>query len=431
MAVLSMLSIAPVNAYEVSGVLSVEEVDYWWIYNVNEGDLVLLVVETDTTCMWESRLYYSNLTLLGETFQGDTHIYEFISDKADDYLLRLYTEYCSFNYTIESKYQNISEQLMYTNAGVLSVEEVDYWWIYNVNEGDLVLLVVETDTTCMWESRLYYSNLTLLGETFQGDTHIYEFISDKADDYLLRLYTEYCSFNYTIECIACMRVTPPPEIKDLKTAWKNATFVLGTSEPYGPLPWGALIDDTIGSIDLAVALASYGTPTSAFDVEVLEWNGTRFNWKPGSPSTVIAVGGTAVNLVSYEYNSYTHFKLSVAGEYVELNVDADGIDHIRLYFSPQRYVIHCANGSDVQYDSEENDFAEVYAYYDAVDDKYVFLVMGICAEGTIGACRYLADNLHSFPTDVANAEGIILRWYDTDMDGIARGNEMTVVATYP
>jgi len=57
--------------------------------------------------------------------------------------------------------------------------------------------------------------------------------------------------------------------------------------------------------------------------------------------------------------------------------------------------------------------------------------MGMCAEGTHGACRYLARNLDAFSSDVANAEGIILRWNDTDGDGVAEGEEMKVLATYP
>ena len=61
----------------------------------------------------------------------------------------------------------------------------------------------------------------------------------------------------------------------------------------------------------------------------------------------------------------------------------------------------------------------------------MFLVMGMCAEGTHGACRYLARNLDAFSSDVANAEGIILRWNDTDGDGVAEGEEMKVLATYP
>lgn len=59
------------------------------------------------------------------------------------------------------------------------------------------------------------------------------------------------------------------------------------------------------------------------------------------------------------------------------------------------------------------------------------LVMGMRVEGTLGACRYLANNLDSFPSPIANAEGIILRWYDLDGDGEANAEEMAIIVTYP
>ncbi|MCW4041697.1 MAG: lamin tail domain-containing protein [Candidatus Bathyarchaeota archaeon] len=220
-------------------------------------------------------------------------------------------------------------------------------------------------------------------------------------------------------------------IGDLSTLWKNAFLVTGTSEPYGPLPWGALVDDTVGANDFTTALNSYGNPSSTSDVDVAEWVGQGFSWKFGSPTTLIVIGGTAVNLVSYQYNSLIHFDLNVTDEYIELKIDRNGIDYIRLYFNPRQYVIHYSNDAESQYDFEENDFAEVYALFDPFNNKHLFFVMGMRAEGTLGACRYLANNLDSFPSQKANAEGIILQWYDSDGDGVATGDEMTELATYP
>ena len=57
--------------------------------------------------------------------------------------------------------------------------------------------------------------------------------------------------------------------------------------------------------------------------------------------------------------------------------------------------------------------------------------MGICAEGTVGACRYLAMNLESFSMDIAEPEGITLQWYNSNGDRVAPGEEMTVIATCP
>lgn len=221
------------------------------------------------------------------------------------------------------------------------------------------------------------------------------------------------------------------KIGDLKTTWKNAVIVVGTSEPYGPLPWGALIDDTIGANNLATALSYYGSPSSDSDNEVADWIENSFSWKPDSPTSLIAVGGTAVNLVSYEYNFHSHFDLSVTGEYIELNIAYDGIDYIRLYFEPKQYLVRYSDTTEMLYTFEDNDFASAYAFFDSTNSKHVFLIMGMCAEGTVGACRYLAMNLDTFPSDVANAESIILHWYDSNSDGVALGEEMTVIATYP
>jgi hypothetical protein len=201
---LSMVSIVPVNAYIVFGSLSAYDVDYWWVNGVSKGDTVLLGIQADTFPYdWHSRLYYSNLTLFNGTDRYDTHIYQFIADKTDDYLLRLTADFdLSFDYNIESNH-TISEQPLLTASGNLSPYEVDYWWVNGVSKGDIVLLSIQADTFPYdWQSQLYYyCDLTLLYETDTYDTHIYQFIADKTGDYMLELTAEFSlSFDYTIEC---------------------------------------------------------------------------------------------------------------------------------------------------------------------------------------------------------------------------------------
>lgn len=220
-------------------------------------------------------------------------------------------------------------------------------------------------------------------------------------------------------------------IGDLTTVWRNAVLVRGTSAPYGPLPWGALSEDTAGVNTLLTALSSYGSPSSAFDMDVAEWVDQRFHWTPSAPTALIAVGGSVVNLVSYAYNQLLPFNLTVTEEYIELRVDWDGVAFIRLHFDPQHYVLHYSNDTEAYYAFEDHDFAVVSVCFDSINNKHMFFVMGMCADGTLGACRYLESTLNSFPSETANAEALLLHWNDADSNGEANGDEMTSVATYP
>ena len=66
--------------YEVSGYLDASECDYWWIRNVDKGDLALLTINGGGLS-WQSRLCYSNLTVVKNMSEGGTHIYEFFANK--------------------------------------------------------------------------------------------------------------------------------------------------------------------------------------------------------------------------------------------------------------------------------------------------------------------------------------------------------------
>ncbi len=88
----------------------------------------------------------------------------------------------------------------YRELGTLPAYNPDYWSVSNVTKGDLVLLNIQVNVTdCIWQSRLYYSNLTEIQTINDDGTHIYEFHADATGDYLLRLYDEH-GLNYTVEC---------------------------------------------------------------------------------------------------------------------------------------------------------------------------------------------------------------------------------------
>jgi len=183
-----------------SGYLYSREVDYWWVINVTEGDMVLLNIQTGTPFDWRSRLYYSNLTEIDTIKQPYTHTYQFIANETDDLLLELIASSLSFSYTIQCSHLVLEQTMMYTKSEHLSAREVDYWWVINVTEGDMVLLNIQTGTPFDWRSRLYYSNLTEIDTIQKPYTHIYRFIANQTDDYLLKLIAYGFSFSYTIEC---------------------------------------------------------------------------------------------------------------------------------------------------------------------------------------------------------------------------------------
>ena len=156
---LSLLGMVSVNAHTTSGDLSVGEVDYWWISGVDKDDPVLVNIQTDSS-FWESRVYYSNLTLIEEIYSGGTHIHEFIANKTDAYMIRLYSPYYSFNYTVESTH-SISEQQPDTSPPVISVVSPENK-SYPVNDIRLTLTVSEP-TSWIGYSLNEQTNLTITG----------------------------------------------------------------------------------------------------------------------------------------------------------------------------------------------------------------------------------------------------------------------------
>jgi hypothetical protein len=264
-----------------SGNVTLYDVDYWWISNVNQGEQVLVNIQNSIWDWWTTVIYYSNLTEVPYQNLGNlgTHIHQFIASKADNYLLRIDGDIDSvFNYTIESTHP-VAEQTMYTKSGIHIANSVNYHTLSGVSKGDKVLVDVQQDVRDWWTTVIYYSNLTEVPYQNLGNlgTHMHQFVVDKTDTYLLRI-TSGTSFNYTIESTHPIDAgqLPPTEIRFVLTpnpATVGGTVLLqgtltsnGNPVPSAPVtiklgvtPVGTLITNSTGWFKASGSVASAGS----------------------------------------------------------------------------------------------------------------------------------------------------------------------------
>jgi hypothetical protein len=191
-------------AFVEYGHLDEDEVDYWWVLNVTEGDFVLVSIGAESgVWVWESLLYHdSNFTApIDRIYTEDTHIHDFVANETGDYLLRLYTNYVDFEYTVECITHQVDEQLMYAKLGYLPDDQVDHWWVPDINKDDMILLSVCAESgVWVWESLVYDPEGEQIDRIYTEDTHIHELVANETGDYLLVLSTSYTGFNYTLKC---------------------------------------------------------------------------------------------------------------------------------------------------------------------------------------------------------------------------------------
>jgi hypothetical protein len=103
----------------------------------------------------------------------------------------------------------------YSYAGNLSDLDVDYWWIPNVSKDEIVLMSIVPDSGVWYVSSLSYSNLTEFQSTWAYGTHNHDFVADKTDTYLLKIYANGGALNFTIKhsaraCLIRFSVEPNP-----------------------------------------------------------------------------------------------------------------------------------------------------------------------------------------------------------------------------
>jgi hypothetical protein len=185
-------------AYTAYGTLSLYDVDYWWIPNINGAEVILASIVQDETVCYESWLCFSNLTVLQDRWCSGTHNHDFVAPEAGSYLLKIHAAYGGFNYTIYCDHP-VREEPMQTVHGSLSQGEEYNYWIPSIAKDQVFLMSTFQDEAVCYESLLYYSNLTELQERWCSGTHNHDFVADKTDTYLLKIKATYGGLNYTIK----------------------------------------------------------------------------------------------------------------------------------------------------------------------------------------------------------------------------------------
>ena len=200
------------NAFEVTGVMSTNELNYWKFY-ANAGDLVLIGVDCNAGSApgWTSSLYYSNTTVFQSiSLTTNAHNHMFVAPYSGLYLMVLSSLTNGFNYTVVSSHQMIVAT-PFKETGVMSTNELNYWKFY-ANAGDLVLIGVDCNAGSApgWTSSLYYSNTTVFQSiSLTTNAHNHMFVAPYSGLYLMVLSSLTNGFNYTVVSSHQMIVATP------------------------------------------------------------------------------------------------------------------------------------------------------------------------------------------------------------------------------
>ena len=190
-----------------------------------------------------------------------------------------------------------------------------------------------------------------------------------------------------------LSVFPWPFIQD--GVANNTSVVIGESKPHGPVG-AAQTTDTIGGILITERLAresSSGALKAAIDSWMVKYDSSSGNVTLLDNTTnLIIVGSPGINVLGYYYNSLRDrfgeplvpvlFLVNSAESYNYLYVPTSGSIY-RMEFDGQGRLVA--------------DYGVIMAFQDQFG-RYVAMVYGLGADGTLGACQVLRDydlwNLH-------------------------------------
>ncbi len=176
----------------------------------------------------------------------------------------------------------------------------------------------------------------------------------------------------------------------------NTTFVVGSTNPHGPLNWKAWTVDVLAGIAIGSTLSSEAS-TNPYVAQTLDSDVASYDEKAGivtadwgaiATKSMISIGSGAVNLISLYYNDTLPY------QFIQ---DASGA-HI---YSNQTRTSYSSHGSV--------DYA-VIAGLNESNVGPVLLVFGVTGKGTLAASLILQN--HQQFAQLLVGQSIIMQWQD-------------------
>lgn len=179
----------------------------------------------------------------------------------------------------------------------------------------------------------------------------------------------------------------------------NATFVVGGTQPHGPLGWGAWTVDVLSGILVASRLgfeASLNIKVGQIvDSDFIVYDpATRdvwVNWRKIPTSTVISIGSAGVNLLAYKYNK------------------TGAIPYYFVFNGTHAYIYSRETGRRY-YSGYGYDHAVIALVEEPNEGKCVLLVFGVTGRGSQAAGLVLSNFKHF--RELLSGKAVIIRWED-------------------
>jgi hypothetical protein len=190
-------------------------------------------------------------------------------------------------------------------------------------------------------------------------------------------------------------------------------MVIGESKPHGPVEAAQTIDN-MGSLFITERLAR-DSLNGTLEVAIDDWL-VSYDASPGNitlldnATNLIIVGSPRINVLSYYYNN---LRGPFGQPFVPVLFQVNSTESSNYLYVPTSGSIY-----GIEYDGQGRQVADygVIMIFQDQYGRYVTLVYGLGAEGTMAACQVLRDydqwNLHS--------SGVIVKSYNDTLRNYAR-----------